>query len=196
MWLRWGNLVVARDMPEEPTAFSLLFWLKTHVEKLPTFVGGAADFGALADATNYAKMLARGGCTHIEIIKKEKLSGSSDLGATSPTLRRSIRNFMSFFWVDFGRAKARKMAEDRRAEVFALSCTWFNFVLWICLVLWFNIYELVLRYNFERYFVGTYVLYILLIFMEHSRTSPCVGFWSRACAGRATFDFLSRWYLC
>jgi hypothetical protein len=126
-------------MPEEPTTFSLLSWLKTHVEKLPAFVGGAADFGALAGTTNYAKMLARGGCTHIEIIKKENLSGPSDLGATSPTLRRSIRNFMSSFWVNFGRAEAWKMVEDRRAEVFALSCTWFNFVLWICLVLWFNI---------------------------------------------------------
>jgi hypothetical protein len=83
------------DMLEEPTAFSLLSWLKAHVEKLPTFVEGAANFGALTGATNYAKMLARGDCTHTEIIKKEKLSGPSDLGATSPTLRRSIKNYMS-----------------------------------------------------------------------------------------------------
>jgi hypothetical protein len=123
------------DMPEEPITFNLLSWLKAHVKKLPAFVGGAADFGALAGGTNYVKMLARGGCIHTEIIKKEKLSGPFDLGETSPTLRRSIRNFMSSFWVDFGRAEARKMAEDRRAEVCALSCTWFNFVLWLCLVL-------------------------------------------------------------
>jgi hypothetical protein len=25
--------------------------------------------------------------------------------------------------------------------------------------------------------------------MELSRTSPCAGFWLRACVGRATFDF-------
>jgi hypothetical protein len=101
------------DMPKEPTAFNLLSWLKAHVEKLPAFVRGTADFGALAGATNYAKMLVRRGCTHTEFIKKEKLSGPSDLGVTSPTLRRSIRNFMSSFWVDFGRAEARKMVEDR-----------------------------------------------------------------------------------
>jgi hypothetical protein len=108
------------DILEEPTVFNLISWLKAHVEKLLAFVGGAADFGALAGATNYAKMLARGGCTHTEIIKKEKLSDSSSLGATSPTLRRSIRNFMSSFWVDFGRV------EDRRAEVCVLSCMWFT----------------------------------------------------------------------
>jgi hypothetical protein len=96
------------DMPEEPTDFSLLSWLKAHVEKLPAFVGGAADFGALAGATNYVKMLARGACTHTEIIKKEKVSGPSDLGATSPTLRRSIRNFMSSFWVDSAGRRPRR----------------------------------------------------------------------------------------
>jgi hypothetical protein len=46
------------DMPKEPTTFNLLSWLKAHVEKLPTFVEGAANFGALTGATNYAKMLA------------------------------------------------------------------------------------------------------------------------------------------
>jgi hypothetical protein len=46
------------DMPEEPIAFSLLSWLKAHVEKLPAFVRDVADFGALLRATNYAKMLA------------------------------------------------------------------------------------------------------------------------------------------
>jgi hypothetical protein len=110
------------DMPEEPTAFSLLSWLKAHVEKFPGFVGGVANFGALAGAINYPKMLARGGCTHTESIKKEDLSGPSDLGVTSPTLQRLIQNFMSSFWVDFGRAEARKMAENRRAKVCVLSC--------------------------------------------------------------------------
>jgi hypothetical protein len=49
-------------LSEEPSAFNLLSWLKAHVEKLPSFVGGAVDFGALARATNFAKMLAHGGC--------------------------------------------------------------------------------------------------------------------------------------
>jgi hypothetical protein len=48
------------DKLEEPTAFNLLSWLKAHVEKLPAFVGGLVNFGALAGATNYAKMLAQG----------------------------------------------------------------------------------------------------------------------------------------
>jgi predicted RNase H-like nuclease (RuvC/YqgF family) len=46
------------NLPEEPTTFSLLSWLKAHVEKLPAFVGGAVDFGAFSRGTNYAKMLA------------------------------------------------------------------------------------------------------------------------------------------
>jgi hypothetical protein len=49
-------------LSEEPSAFNLLSWLKAHVEKLPSFVGGAVDCGALARATNFAKMLAHGGC--------------------------------------------------------------------------------------------------------------------------------------
>lgn len=53
-------------MPEEPSAFKLLTWLKSHVEKLPWFVRDAVDFGAMAGATTFAKVLARGGCTHTE----------------------------------------------------------------------------------------------------------------------------------
>jgi hypothetical protein len=51
---------------EEPSAFNILSWLKLHVEKLPAFVEGTFDFAALASATNFAKMLACGGCTHTE----------------------------------------------------------------------------------------------------------------------------------
>jgi hypothetical protein len=46
------------NLPEEPFAFSLFAWLKAHLEKLPAFIGGTVDFGALAGATNFAKMLA------------------------------------------------------------------------------------------------------------------------------------------
>jgi hypothetical protein len=42
------------------------------------------------------------------------------LGDTSDSLQKSVRNFMSTFWVFFGRAVARQMAEHRRAEVRAL----------------------------------------------------------------------------
>jgi hypothetical protein len=85
------------DMPKEPISFSLLSWMKAHLEKFPTFVGGVVDFGALAGATNYAEMLARRGCAHTEGVQKEKLGGPSDLGTTSPSLRKSIQNFMSSF---------------------------------------------------------------------------------------------------
>jgi hypothetical protein len=71
--------------------------LKAHVEKLSTFVGGAIDFGALAGATNFAKMLARGGCTHTDGIQEEKIGEPSVLGATSDSLWKSICNFMSLF---------------------------------------------------------------------------------------------------
>jgi chromosome segregation ATPase len=49
---------------EEASAFNLLKWLKSHVEKVPSFVGGVVDFVALASATNFGKMLMRKGCTH------------------------------------------------------------------------------------------------------------------------------------
>jgi hypothetical protein len=44
-------------LPEEAIAFNLMTWLKSHVEKVPNFVGGAVDFAALASATNFGKML-------------------------------------------------------------------------------------------------------------------------------------------
>jgi hypothetical protein len=94
--------------------------LKAHVEKLPSFVGGTVDFGALAEATNFAKMLAHGGCPYAEGFKTEKLVELSVLGDTSDSLQKCICNFMSTFWVFFGRAAARQMAEDRCAEVHAL----------------------------------------------------------------------------
>lgn len=120
------------DLLEEPTAFNLLSWLKVHVENLHAFVGGTVDFGALAGANNYAKMLARRGCTHTESVQKEKLVGPSDLGATSTGVRKSIRNFMNSFWVNFSRVEAQKMAEDRRVEVYSLLVICLCFEALIC----------------------------------------------------------------
>lgn len=56
---------------------------------------------------------------HAEGVRKEKLGGLADHGESSPELRKSIHNFIGSFWVNFGRAKAKQMAEDRRAEVIA-----------------------------------------------------------------------------
>jgi hypothetical protein len=99
------------DLLEEPSAFSLFAWLKAHLEKLPAFVRGAVDFGALVGATNFAKMLAQKGCPHMESIQEEKLEGPSDLGTTPCSLRRSVQNFMKSFWINFGKETARTMAE-------------------------------------------------------------------------------------
>jgi hypothetical protein len=103
----------------QPSAFNLLSWLKAHVEKLPAFVEGTVDFGSLASATNFTKMLACGGCTHTDGIRKEKIREPFVLGATSDTLWKSVRNFMSSFWVFFSRAAAKQMADYRHAEVHA-----------------------------------------------------------------------------
>jgi hypothetical protein len=87
--------------------------MEANFEKLPAFVGGAIDFGALASAMNFAKMLAQDGCKHVEGVKEQDLEGPSNLGATSHSVRRSACNFMKSFWVNFGQAKARSMAEIR-----------------------------------------------------------------------------------
>lgn len=67
-------------LPEEPLAFNLFSWMKAHFEKLPAFVGGAVDFGALASATSFAKMLAMEGCPHTTSIQERALEGPSSLG--------------------------------------------------------------------------------------------------------------------
>ena len=48
------------------------------------------------------------------------LSGPEVLGETSPGLRKSLRNFIGYFWAPFGRLAARKLAEEKRAKVFVL----------------------------------------------------------------------------
>jgi hypothetical protein len=68
------------DLPEEPTAFSLFTWRKAHLEKLPTFIGGAADFGALAGTTNFAKMVHRGGVLIWIVLKRRNLRAPPILG--------------------------------------------------------------------------------------------------------------------
>ena len=46
------------SLPSEPSAFNIFSWMKANFLKLPDFVGGAFDFGALASTTNLSKMLA------------------------------------------------------------------------------------------------------------------------------------------
>jgi len=94
-----------------------LAWLKSHVSMLPEFVGGAVDFGALAAVNSFARLLLRGGCSHTEVVTKEEFSSPEDVSEASSGLRKSVRNFISSFWIRFGQAEAKKMAEARRAEV-------------------------------------------------------------------------------
>ena len=92
--------------------------MKSNVAKLPDFVGGAVDFGALSTATNISKMMAQLGCTHNEGLKEvTDIEGPATLGETSWGLARSVRNFMKAFWVKFGRANAHSVAEACRAAV-------------------------------------------------------------------------------
>ena len=48
---------VTSPLPSEPSAYNILSLLKSNFVKLPDFVGGAIDFGALSAATNFSKML-------------------------------------------------------------------------------------------------------------------------------------------
>ena len=45
------------SLPSDPSAFNIFSWMKANFRKLPDFIGGAIDFGALASATNFSKML-------------------------------------------------------------------------------------------------------------------------------------------
>jgi hypothetical protein len=105
-------------LPEEASAFNLLTWLKFHVEKVPSFVGGAVDFAALTSVTNFGKLLMWKRCTHATEVEHEAVVYASSLGEASDALRKSVRNFIGSFWTLFGRASTRQMAEERRAKVF------------------------------------------------------------------------------
>jgi hypothetical protein len=73
----------------------LLTWLKSHVEKVPSFVGGAVDFAALASTTNFGKMLMRKGGTRATEVEREALADASLLGEASDALRKSAQ----LYWV-------------------------------------------------------------------------------------------------
>jgi hypothetical protein len=105
------------SLPSEPSAFNIFSWMKANFVKLPDFVGGTVDFGALASATNLSKMLKHDGCPHVEGVEEKDLEGPAELRVTSRCVRRSVCHFTKSFWVKFGRVEARSMAEARRAEV-------------------------------------------------------------------------------
>jgi uncharacterized protein YlxW (UPF0749 family) len=49
---------VASSLPSEPSAYNIFSWMKSNFAKLPDFIGGAIDFGALSATTNFSQMLA------------------------------------------------------------------------------------------------------------------------------------------
>ena len=104
--------------PEEDNVYALASWLKRHLAKLPDLINGYTDYGVLTGVANYAKLLARGGCTHAESILEGALPGPEELGETSLGLRKTLRNFIGYFWAPFGRPAAWKLAEENRAKVF------------------------------------------------------------------------------
>ncbi|CAD6253235.1 unnamed protein product [Miscanthus lutarioriparius] len=97
-------------------------WFKENLAKLPDFIGGAMDFGALSCTTNLCKTLGRMGCSHFVGLKGRKdLDGPSELGETSTETMKPVQNFMKYFWVKFGRADACSMAEAHHAAISMLT---------------------------------------------------------------------------
>jgi len=97
-----------------------LAWLKSHISMLPDIVEGAVDFGALAAVSSFARLVRRGGCPHAEGVAKEEFASAEDVGEGTSSLCKSVRYFISSFWIRFGLAEAKKMAEARRAEVYVI----------------------------------------------------------------------------
>ena len=89
---------VTSSLPPGPSAFSIFSLMKSNFTKLPNFIGGAVDFGALSTITNFTKMLAQSGYTHIEGFKEKKdIKNPVALEETSRGLSRLVRNFMKPF---------------------------------------------------------------------------------------------------
>ena len=86
--------------------YALASWLKRHLAKLPSLINGYTDYGALARVSNYAKLLVHGGGTHTESFSEGALPGLEELGETSLGLRKTLRNFIGYFWAPFGRPAA------------------------------------------------------------------------------------------
>ena len=58
------------SLPTGASTFIIFAWMKSNFAKLPEFIGGAVDFGALSCATNLCKTLGKVGCTHIISLKE------------------------------------------------------------------------------------------------------------------------------
>jgi hypothetical protein len=89
---------ITSPLPLEPSAHSILSWLKLNSAKLPNLVGGEVDFGALSAPSNFSKMLTKSGCSHVEGLKEQKdIESPAELGETSQGILKSVWNFMKSF---------------------------------------------------------------------------------------------------
>jgi len=105
-------------LPANAFAYGILAWFKENVAKLSEFVRGAIDFGVFSCATNLCSTLGKLGCTHFVGLKgRREFEGPSKLGETSGEVTKSVINFMKYFWLKFGHADARSLAEACRATV-------------------------------------------------------------------------------
>jgi hypothetical protein len=72
--------------------------MKSNFAKLPDFVGGAIDFGALSATTNLSKMLTESSCSHVEVLKEKiDIESPAKLRETFQGISRLVRNFMKSF---------------------------------------------------------------------------------------------------
>ena len=123
---------VTSSLPSNPLAHGIFSWMKSNFAKLPEFVSKAVDFGVLSSATNLSKILVKSGCTHVECLREKEFESSAELGESSKSVSKSVRNFMSSFWLKFGRADARSLMEARHAVghymlpvlVLSYCCLW------------------------------------------------------------------------
>ena len=60
------------SLPTDASALGIFAWFKENVAKLPDFVGGAMDFGALSCATNLCKTLGKLGCAHFAELRSRR----------------------------------------------------------------------------------------------------------------------------
>ena len=105
-------------LPSDASALGIFAWFKENITRLPNFIGGAMDIGALSCATNLWKTLGKLGCAHFaELRGQREFVGPSDFGETSGEISKRVRNFMKHFWLKFGLADAHSLAEARHATV-------------------------------------------------------------------------------
>lgn len=85
-------------LPIDASALGVFGWFKENLAKLPDFIRGAMDFGALSCATNLCKTLGRMGCSHFASLKGRKdLDGPSELGETSAEISKPVLEFHEIF---------------------------------------------------------------------------------------------------